>query len=481
MLSNYLGDKPFWRTALRLALPIAIQNMLTGSFALIDTMMVSRLGGVSLSAVGMAGQWSWFMTIITFGVCSGMSVFAAQYWGIKDLKSMRRVLGLALVVGAVISLLFLFGAACFPVTIIHFFNKDPLVVSEAVKYIRIACFSYPAVVLNLILSAFLRNIEKVRVPMYVALITTALNAFLNYGFIFGAFSFPKLGVRGAAVATCISAWTGPVLLLGISLLQRNHMVRHPKDLLSFRRSDVKAFFKRAAPVMLNEFVWGLGIVLLQMIYSNMGYEYYAAVAILKTFVDLSFSFFVGLGNACVIMVGKSVGAGKIEQCLADARRFALLIPLISLLVGLALVIFRAPLVATFNLSDNISARTIETALAITLFCGLELSLRNIAYIQVVGIFRSGGDTVYGMVCDVGSLWVFAIPAAALASHVLHLSFLHVFMIAYLVEDLPKTVLCLQRFFSEKWIRPVTKEGRAGLEAFRQTKQNQNPSQAGGQA
>ena len=478
MLSTYLGDKVFWRTALRLALPIAIQSMLTSSFALIDTMMVSQLGGVSLSAVGMAGQWSWFMTVIIFGVCSGMSVFAAQYWGIKDLKSMRRVLGLALTVGVVISLLFFLCTVCFPVSIIHLFNKDPRVVTEAVQYIRIACFSYPAVVLNLVLSAFLRNIEKVRVPMYVALVTTALNAFLNYGFIFGAFFFPKLGVRGAAVATCVSAWTGPVLLLGISLLQRNHMVRHPRDLLSFRRSHIAAFFKRAAPVMLNEFVWGLGIVTLQMIYSNMGYEYYAAVAILKTFVDLSFAFFVGLGNACVIMVGKSVGAGRIEQSLADARRFALLVPLASFVVGLVLVIFRGPLVSTFNLSDNISPRTIETALAITLFCGLELPLRNVAYIQVVGIFRSGGDTFYGMVCDIGSLWAFAIPAAALASYVFHLPFLTVFILAYLVEDIPKTVICLQRFFSKKWLKPVTEEGRAALDAFQE---KQRLPASGGQA
>lgn len=114
MHSKYLGDKPFWRVAIRLALPIAIQNMLTSSFALIDTLMVSQLGDVALSAVGMAGQWGWFMTIITFGVCSGMSVFAAQYWGVRNLKAMRRVLGLALCIGGVISLLFLLCAQCFP-------------------------------------------------------------------------------------------------------------------------------------------------------------------------------------------------------------------------------------------------------------------------------------------------------------------------------------------------------------------------------
>ena len=473
MLSKYLGDKPFWRVAICLALPIAIQNMLTSSFALIDTLMVSQLGDVALSAVGMAGQWGWFMTIITFGVCSGMSVFAAQYWGVRNLKAMRRVLGLALCIGGVISLLFLLCAQCFPVQIIHLFNKEPAVVSAASDYIRIACYSYPAVVFTIILSGFLRNIEKVQVPMYVSLVTTVLNAFLNYALIFGKFSFPQMGVRGAATATCISAWIGPVLLVIISIAQHNHMVRHPKDLISFRREHIAAFFKRAAPVMFNEFVWSLGIVILQTIYANMGYEYYAAVSILKTFVDLSFAFFVGLGNACVIMVGKSVGAGKIQNALDDARRFAVLIPLISFVVGLLLVFFRAPLVSTFNLGNNVSDLTLSTAQAITLFCGLELPLRNIGYIQVVGIFRSGGDTVYGMICDVGGLWVFAIPAAALAAVVFHLPFLWVFIIAYLAEDLPKAVICLHRYFSKRWIKPVTEEGLAGLDAYRTATQTAN--------
>ncbi len=465
MLTKYLGGKPFWRVAIRLALPIAIQNMLTSSFALIDTLMVSQLGDVALSAVGMAGQWGWFMTIITFGVCSGMSVFAAQYWGVRNLKAMRRVLGLALCIGGIISLLFFLCAQCFPVQIIHLFNKEPAVVSAATDYIRIACCSYPAIVFTVILSGFLRNIEKVQVPMYVSLVTTVLNAFLNYALIFGKFSFPKMGVRGAAAATCISAWIGPVLLIVISIAQRNHMVRHPKDLISFRREHIVTFFKRAAPVMFNEFVWSLGIVILQTIYANMGYEYYAAVSILKTFVDLSFAFFVGLGNACVIMVGKSVGAGKIQTALDDARRFAVLIPLISFIVGLLLVFFRVPLVSTFNLGNNVSDLTLATAQAITLFCGLELPLRNIGYIQVVGIFRSGGDTVYGMICDVGGLWIFSIPAAVLAAAVFHLPFLSVFIIAYLAEDLPKAVICLRRYYSKKWIKPVTEEGLAGLDAY----------------
>lgn len=466
MISKYLGDKPFWQITLRLALPIAIQNMLTSSFALIDTLMVSSLGDLSLSAVGMAGQWNWFMSLIIFGICSGMSVFASQYWGVDDHKGMRKVFGLSLTISLAVSLLFFIPAFTIPEKIIYIFNKDSEVIASASSYMKIACFSYPAVSLTIIMSGFLRNIEKVKVPMYVSFVTTILNAVINYTLIFGKFGFPSMGVRGAATATCISSWSGPALLLVISLIQKNHMVKHPGDLISFKKEDVKVFMRRALPVVFNEGVWSLGIVVLQTIYSNMGYEYYAAVTMLKTFSDLSFAFFVGLGNACVIMVGKSIGSGKIERGISDSRRFSLLVPLTALIVGLILVIFRSQLISIFNFGQNISDLTISTAMLITLFTGLEMPLRMISYIQVVGIFRSGGDTFIGMVCDVGSLWTIAIPAAAIASYALHLPFFTVFMIAYLAEDIPKSIFCLLRFASRKWLKPVTEEGKQGLREWK---------------
>lgn len=458
MVSKYLGDKPFWNITLKLALPIAIQNMLTSSFALIDTLMVSKLGDIALSSVGMAGQFSWLLNLVSFGLCSGMSVFASQYWGIKNYKAMRKVFGIAIITSLIVSSTFSLFGLIMPEKIIYIFNKNTEVIQSGAAYMKIACLSYPAVALTVIMSGFLRNIEKVKVPMYVSAITTVLNAFFNYGLIFGKFGLPEMGVRGAALATCISSWSGPVLLLSISLLQKNHMVKNIRDVLSFDLSLIKEFFKRAMPVVFNETVWALGIVILNTIYSNMGYEYYAAVTILKTIVDLSFAFFVGLGNACVIMVGKSVGSGKIERAVTDSRRFAILIPLTAVFVGGFIAIFRSSLISIFNTGENISELTLNTAKSIILFVGLEMCIRMVSYVQIVGIFRSGGDTFIGMICDVSSLWVLAIPAAAIASNVLHLPFISVLIIAYLAEDLPKCVFCLKHFFSLKWLKPVTSEG-----------------------
>ena len=212
-LTDYLGDKPFWRVTVKLAVPVALQNVLTSSFQLVDTLMVSQLGDVTLSAVGMAAQWGWLCGLLGFGLCSGMSVFISQYWGVKDLKGIRRVMGIGLMLAMFVSLCFLAVALAAPAWVIGLFNQEPAVIETGCRYLRIVCFSYPAVALTYLLSNVLRGTERVRLPLYVSIVTTIANAFADYGLIFGAFGLPKLGVEGAAIATCISSWLGPVLIL----------------------------------------------------------------------------------------------------------------------------------------------------------------------------------------------------------------------------------------------------------------------------
>lgn len=469
-LTNYLGDKPFWQVTARLALPIAFQNVLTSSFQLVDTMMVSRLGDLTLSAVGMAGQWGWLANLLGFGLCSGMSVFVSQYWGVRDLKGIRRVLGIAIMTALVLTCSFLAVALAAPTFVLGLFNRDPAVVETGCQYLTIVCFAYPAVTLTNVLATVLRNTERVKLPVYVSLVTTVVNAVANYGLIFGKLGMPRLGVAGAAIATCISSWLGPVLLLLLSLREKNLLTGPIRELLAFGPRNLAAFYKKALPVVFNEGMWALGILVLNIVYANQGYEYYAGMTVFRTFSDLSFAFYVGLCSACVIMVGKSVGQGKIGRAVLDAKRFTFLLPLAGLVIGGLTILFRYPLISIFAAGDNLSARTLETALAVTVFCSVEVIMRNIPYVQVVGVFRSGGDTLVGMLCDLGSLWLVSIPAALLAANVFHLSFLGVVIAAYIAEDLPKAILCLLHFRSLRWLKPVTQEGREGLEAWRRQRE-----------
>jgi Na+-driven multidrug efflux pump len=162
------------------------------------------------------------------------------------------------------------------------------------------------------------------------------------------------------------------------------------------------------------------------------------------------------------MIGKNVGAGNIREGIRDSKRFMVIFPIISAIVGGTVILLRSPLVSIFNFSENISAYTISTAEWILVIYGIWTMVRNVPYLTVVGILRPGGETIMGMVIEIGALWCFAVPMTYLAANVWGLPFLAVYAIMYLCEDIPKAVFFIIYWFSGKWIRPVTEAGKRGL-------------------
>ena len=465
MFKKYFGDMGFWRIALKLAFPVAMQNLLTSSFILVDTIMVGQLGDLSLSAVGMAGQFGWFLNMITFGMCSGAAVFISQYWGAKDTAGIRRTYGIAVVSVCLISALFFVIGLLFPEGVVRIFNREPDVVEAGAAYLRIACWSYLATGVNMVFCIVLRSTENVKLPMYVSLVTTVLNAFMDYGLIFGAFGMPEMGIRGAALATVISAWAGPVLILAVSAIQRNMLISPIKELFGFNKRSIAEYYAKATPVIINETLWGFGTLLFSVIFANLGYQYYAAVTIFRTFENIAFVFFIGLCNASSIMVGKNVGAGHIKRAVEDSRRFVLFVSLCSVLTGVLIIIFRFQLASVFNLSGSITPETLKLTASLLLVYGIELPVRNLPYILIVGTFRPGGDTKIGMKLDLLSLWLCSVPLTTLAAFVFKLPFIAVFAIMYAAEDYLKAILCVKYYFTYNWLRPVTEQGIKGLEEF----------------
>ncbi len=463
MFKIYFGDREFWASALRLALPIAFQNLLMSSLSLVDTLMVGQLGDISLSGVGMAGQWSWLLNLVLFGLSSGSAVFIAQFWGVGNIKKIHNIYGIMLLHSVAVAFLFFLVGLVLPERVVGLFNGTPAVVETGSAYLRIVCFSYAGAAFSSSFSTLLRSTENVRLPMYAGLFSTVLNAVLNYGLIYGKMGLPEMGVRGAALATCISAWAGPAIIYIVSLRKKNIVIAPLRAVFGFGRELLLRFYKISTPVILNESLWGLGTVCYNIIFGRLGYEHYAAVTIYRAVEAIAFVFFIGLCNACCVMVGKSIGAGYLEKAYTDARRFTILVPVLAVFVGAAIILLRGPVIGLFNLSGSITQTTIDSARGILFVYGAELFMRNIPYILIVGVFRSGGDTVTGMKYDLILVWCVALPLTILSAFVLKLPFVAVFAVMLITEDTLKVILCLFRFRSKKWIRPLTDEGRAAAE------------------
>ncbi len=447
-------NKKFWSLLLSLAIPIAFQHLLINSLTFVDTFFMSQLGDVALSASGMASQCNWLLSMISFGICSGTTLFVAQYWGARKHREIEKTYAIAVWSALFASIVFAAAALLFPKQIMSIFNDNPDVIDAGAEYLGFVAFSFPATVLSSVLCTVLRSTEKVKLPLVVACISTSVNIVLDYAFVFGAWGFPEMGVAGAAIATAIAAWVGLFVLILISKAQNNIIIMSARKFFDFKKDDFVYFMKKASPVIINEMLWGFGMVVNNAIYSNTGYENYAACTILRTIESLCLIMFIGLNDGGAVIIGKTVGENKPDLAYKHAKRLTVSVPLLSLLIGLLIIFLRDKVIYIFNMSGNITEYTLNIANILVIIYGLEIAFRNIPYTLVCAVFRPGGDSLSGAKYDLICLWMLAIPVTAFAAFYLKLEFYYVFLLAYLVEDIPKAVMCLRHFVSRKWIKPV---------------------------
>lgn len=313
-----LFDKSFWRILLPLALPIALQNLLMTSFRLVDTLMIGRLGDVSIAAVGLAGQASFLVELIAFGMASGSAVFIAQYHGAGDLDGIRRTFGATILFGFPFGLIATLVCLLFPEEIMVLFTDDPALIAEGARYLEYACWSYLALAVYQSMCTTLRSTERVRLPMISSGICAVANAVLNYLFIFGCPGLEPMGVAGAGLATAITSLMNPLIIYVVSLVQRNILIAPARQLFALR-GFLGTYWKRVLPVLCNEMFWSLSIVALNMVFGRMGSDNYAALTVVRTIENIVFVFFVGICSACNILVGKAIGEGDLLAAKRNAR------------------------------------------------------------------------------------------------------------------------------------------------------------------
>lgn len=453
--SLFSGD--FLKVMLPLALPIALQNLLASSLQLVDTLMVGQLGEVAISSVGSAGRILNFINVILFGFASGGAVFLAQYRGSGELDKMRRTYGMILLCELPIAIVFASCCMLFPEGIMRILTNDADMISNGAEYLRIACISYLGLALSQTFSAVLRCNEEVKLPLMASFCSVAANTVLNYVLIFGKLGLPALGIKGAAIATATSALINPLVLFAASAFKKNILLSSLKEMFSFDLRFVKQFFLRTLPVIANEVLWIVGTTGYDMVFGRMGSDNYSALTIFRTLEGISFTFFIGICNACNVMVGKAIGEGDHKKAIDYARRFMLLVPILGLAVGLFAISLSNPILNLFALTPAVR----NTAKLLIIIYGIEVGLRNIPYISVVGIFRAGGDTKTGMLYDGPILYFFALPLTAVCGLVFKLDFVLVYIIMLLSEDLIKNFLCIRRVLSNKWIMPVEGLRQAG--------------------
>lgn len=449
---NHCFRSGFYGKMLTLAIPISLQQLLTSCAQLIDTAMVVGLGNSATAAIGVAGRWAFLLNLAVFGISSGVATLTAQNWGIRNLGSIHRSFGIGLLSAVAAGFLYTFAAMLIPEQLMRVFTSEQPVIAQGAVYLRHVAPYGVFFSLAQIVSTSMRSTEDVHTPLLCAGISVTANTVLNYLLIGGHFGFPALGLQGAALATTIAMALQLVLLVFIGHHKKSLVFSNWGEVFRFDRAFLSHYFRICTPVMINEFMWGVGTNIYTMVFARQGSENFAAYTIFSSIEQIVFVFFLGTCSAASIMVGMTVGAGGTDEAYRMGRRFMRLMPVLGIVLGGLLILVRYPVLRLLPIETE---GAVHTAAAIMVAYSLWLPIRNVPYIAIVGIFRAGGDTKAGMLMDVVSLFLVGIPTVCAAGFLTEIPFPLLVGLMYVSEDIPKVIMCLIRFFSKKWIHQLT--------------------------
>lgn len=446
-----IDRRKFYKTVLALVVPMALQNLINVGVTAADVIMLGAVGEKALSGASLAGQIQYIMTLFLFGLTSGATVLTAQYWGKGDRDAIEKILGMAVKAAVCVTALFTVSALAVPELLMQVFTNDPVVVSEGVKYLRIVAFTYIMMGVTQAYLYIMRSVERVVVATVVYLLSLICNIIMNAIFIFGLLGLPKMGVAGAALGTLCARILEVVLVAIYARLFNREIRLRFKYVLHTDKILFSDFMRYALPVVVNEVLWGLGTAANTAILGHMGSAAVAANSVAQVARQLATVVSFGLSSAAAIYLGKTIGEKKTEYAKAYAKRFLILSIIMGILGGTVILAVSPLALAALTLSG-----TAKEYLRIMFFVMSYFVVgQAINTTLVVGVFRSGGDTRFGLILDMTTMWCCSILFGFLAAFVFKLSVPVVYVIL-MSDEIIKIPITYKRYRSYKWLNDVTR-------------------------
>ena len=445
----------FYRTVIALVVPMALQNLINVGVTAADVIMLGAVGEDALSGASLAGQVQYIMTLFLFGLTSGATVLTAQYWGKGDKDAIEKILGIAVKTAVFVTALFTAAALVVPGLLLRIFTGDPVVIAEGIKYLRIVAFTYIMIGITQAYLYIMRSVERVIVATVVYLLSLICNIIMNSIFIFGLLGLPAMGISGAALGTLCARILEVVLVAGYARFFNKDIKLRLRYVLHTDKVLFGDFMKYALPVVINEVMWGLGTAANTAILGHMGSPVVAANSVAQVARQLATVVSFGLSSAAAIYLGKTIGEKRMEHARAYAKRFIGLSLIMGVLGG-AVILIASPVASAF-LSLSAEAKDYLRIMFFVMSYFVVGQAFNTT--MVVGIFRSGGDTRFGLILDVSTMWCCSILLGFLAAFVFKLSVPVVYVIL-MSDEIIKIPITSWRYRSCKWLRDVTRDASA---------------------
>lgn len=440
-----------YRAIFHLALPIMIQNLFSAAISSVDVLMLNSVGQSAISSVSLAVQYSSILFSVYYGLGTGATMLCAQYWGKGDLRAIEKVEGIALRFSVLISSLFAFPAMLIPELMMKVFTNDPELIGLGAEYLRIVSISYLCWSVSDIYLSVLRSIERVKTSTALNVGALLLNIVLNAVFVLGLFGSPKMGVRGVALATTISRLTQLVACFLVSAASKDIKI-HLGNM--FRKGGVlmQDFIRLSLPALGNDIVWGVGFSMYSVIMGHMGTDMVAANSISAVVRNFGCVMCFGIASASGIYVGKEIGAGHLEDAetggVLSLRLTVAAGALGGILVGLA-----TPVILRYASVSDTAAGYLKIMLLINTYYIMGAAVNTTL---IAGLFRAGGDSRFGLICDTIDMWVYAVPLGFLAAFVFKLPPMVVYFLLC-TDEFVKWPWVLSHYRSKKWLNNITRE------------------------
>ena len=447
--------KAFYRHAFAITAPIALQNFMDAAVSSADVIMLSFVSQTALAASSLAGQVAFVLQMLLYGISSGASVLSAQYWGKGDRRAVERVMGLSLRVTVMISALFTLAAALAPGLLMRIFTNDAELIAAGSGYLRAVSASYVLGGFATVYLSVMRSVERVRMSAAVHCSAVAMNVALNACFIFGFGPFPRLGIVGVALATSVTRLAEALVCLLDGRLCRVIRLRL-RDLLARGGALMQDFMRFSVPAAANDIIWGLAFSVYSIILGHLSSDIVAANSVAAVVRNLGTVVCFGVSSSAAIILGKTMGYGRLEEARVYGRRFALL-SLWTALAGSAVILLCRPLVLQFMHYYVTVTDTVRSELSVMLLINSYYIIgQSVNTMLICGVFRAGGDVRFGLLCDAVAMWGYAVPVGLLCAFVLRLPEMWVYFILCL-DEFVKMPVVIAHYKKRGWLRNITRE------------------------
>lgn len=441
----------FYRQMFKLAIPIIIQNLLSAAVNSSDVIMLNYVGQSAISAVSLAANYSNILFMVYYGLGTGASLLCAQYFGKKNMQAIHAVEGIALRFSLAISALVALAAFTIPQRMLLLFTSDQELIAIGSSYIRIMGITCLCWGVTEIYLAILRSIGRVTIRMALNMLAFGLNILLNAVFIFGLFGAPKLGVTGVAIATASSRLIQLIACVIVSLLSKDVKL-NPIYMFIRSKTLLNDFIHLSLPALGNDLSWSVAFSMYSVILGHLGTEAVAANSLVTVVRNVGSVFCFAIASAGTILLGRVMGQGELEKSKSYASGM-LKMTVVAGAVGGVIVLAVTPFVLRFASLNDTAMHYLKYMLLINSYYIMGSAVNTAL---IAGVFRAGGDTKFGLICDTIDMWVYAVPLGFFAAFVVKLPVLWVYFLLC-TDEFVKWPWVIHHYRKGEWAKNITRE------------------------